>query len=60
MIVYYCPRCRNRNIVIYEDSFECKDCLLEFEKEDFDTIDDKMCILSLQEKKGILKVIKNL
>ena len=57
---YYCPRCSNRNIVEYEDSFECPLCILEFDKEEFDRTKDKTRILALQEKQGISEIFKDM
>jgi rubredoxin len=55
---YYCPRCGNKNIIEYEETFDCPICELEFDKKDFKLIEDKSSILSLQEKSGIAKVLK--
>ncbi len=58
MSYYFCPRCGSQNIVNYDDSFECSECRLEFDKKDFDEIEDKSCILSIEEKLGIVEVLK--
>jgi len=61
VVIYYCPRCGCKNIIEYEKSFDCTRCKdekgmpLEFDKEDFNTIEDKSNILSVQEKLDIIK-----
>ena len=59
MSTYYCPRCGNTEIIDYGDSFDCPICLREFEKKDFDTIEDKSKILSVEEKLGIIRELRN-
>ena len=58
MSYYYCPHCGNQNIVNNDDSFECSECRLEFDKKDFHEIEDKSNILSIEEKLGISQVLK--
>ena len=41
-----CPRCNGERIINYEDIIECLDCDLEFEKKDFELIEDKSNILA--------------
>ncbi|KKN48020.1 hypothetical protein LCGC14_0657060 [marine sediment metagenome] len=58
---YYCPRCGSKQIIEYPKSFDCTKCVdreglpLEFDKKDFDSIDDKLEILSVGEKLALLK-----
>ncbi len=54
-----CPRCNSERIIDYEDIIECLDCNLEFEKKDFELIEDKSNILAIQEKKAIVHELKN-
>jgi len=53
---YHCPRCKNENIIEYDDTFDCPACNQEFEKKDFDLFDEEN-ILSVQEKLNISKAI---
>jgi len=48
-----CPRCRSTKIVEYDTTFECRECKLEFKKENLVDLDDED-VLSVQEMKGIL------
>lgn len=48
-----CPRCRSTKIVEYDTTFECRECKLEFKKENLVGLDDDD-LLSVQEMKGIL------
>ena len=58
---YYCPRCKTRDIIEYDKSFDCILCKdekgmpLEFDKVDFDSIEDKANILSVQEKLALIR-----
>ena len=58
---YSCPRCGNKKIIDYPKSFDCPKCLdnegfpLEFDMEDFHTIEDKSEILSVREKLALFK-----
>ncbi|MFX1337755.1 MAG: hypothetical protein ACFFDK_04030 [Promethearchaeota archaeon] len=54
----HCPRCKNKRIIDYGDTFDCPLCHLEFEKKDFALFDDESNILSIEEKLEVLKVIK--
>jgi ribosomal protein S27AE len=54
---YHCPRCKSSKIYDYEERFDCMKCLLEFEKKDFETLDDED-ILSTQEKLKIVGMFK--
>lgn len=53
---YHCPRCGNKEIIEYSDSFDCPLCSLEFEKQDCDELEDAN-ILAVQEKLGIIKAL---
>ncbi len=61
LVQYYCPRCGRKDIIKYDKSFNCPECKdekgmpLEFDKEDFNTIEDKSNILSVQEKLAFIK-----
>ena len=61
---YYYPRCGNKKIIKYTTSFNCPKCLdnegfpLEFDMEDFHTIEDKSEILSVREKLAFLKAVE--
>jgi hypothetical protein len=61
---YYCPRCGCKEIVEYDNSFDCTICKdkggipLEFDKEDFDIIEDKTNILSVQEKLAFIRAFE--
>ncbi|MHA1107310.1 MAG: hypothetical protein ACTSPN_16585 [Promethearchaeota archaeon] len=48
-----CPRCGSTKIVEYDTTFECRECNLEFKKENLGGLDDAD-LLSVQEMKGIL------
>ena len=52
---YHCPRCGNKRVVEYEDSFDCPTCKLEFRKDDFGELADED-ILSLEEMDDFFKV----
>jgi len=54
-----CPRCFGENIKNYEKIIECLDCNLEFDKKDIISIEDKLSILSIQEKKKIIKTLSD-
>ena len=53
---YHCPRCNNTKLIVYDDSFDCPICMLEFEKKDFDIFEDDE-ILAVEEK---IKVVRAL
>lgn len=61
LVKFFCPRCGCRDIIEYDKSFNCPECKdqkampLEFDKEDFNTIEDKSNILSVQEKLAFIK-----
>lgn len=55
---FYCPRCGSKDIIDYADTLDCPKCLLEFDKKDFEEIDDKAAILSIKEKLSILNVFE--
>jgi len=61
LAAYYCPRCGCKKIIEYDKSFDCPLCRdnkgmpLEFDKEDFNNIDDKSHVLSKQEKLAFIK-----
>ena len=61
LVQYYCPRCGRKDIIEYDKSFDCPECKdekgmpLEFDKEDFNTIEDKSNLLSVQEKLAFIK-----
>ena len=48
-----CPRCKGKRLVIYDDSFDCIDCNLEFEKADLLLYEEEN-ILSIEEKLATL------
>ncbi|MBD3338036.1 MAG: hypothetical protein GF353_02935 [Candidatus Lokiarchaeota archaeon] len=50
---YHCPRCGSEDIVDYGETFDCKHCVLEFEKKDFDLIEDEANILAIEEKREV-------
>lgn len=50
---HLCPRCGSTKIVEYDTTFECRECNLEFKKENLEKVDDEN-LLSVQEMKGIL------
>ncbi|TXT58454.1 MAG: hypothetical protein BAJALOKI3v1_1310003 [Promethearchaeota archaeon] len=54
---YHCPRCKSTEIYDYGERFDCMKCLLEFEKKDFETLNDED-ILSVQEKLKIVSIFK--
>ena len=51
-----CPRCKEKNIINYEDSIECTDCRLEFEKKDIGILDESQ-ILAISEKLEFIRSI---
>ena len=55
----YCPRCGNTNIKEYDSSFDCPECKLEFEIDDFNSIKDKSSILSIEEKSSFTGTFKS-
>ncbi len=58
---FKCPRCGNARVIDYDDSFECPECKLEFEKEDFEGVEneeDLKNILSVQEKHEFLDAFR--
>ena len=70
--MYFCPCCGTKNIIDFGSTFVCCKCTydftskgkvyhqpLEFDKENFDSIEDKADILSIQETMGIVKVLAN-
>ena len=62
---YYCPRCGNTDIIEYSKSFDCPKCLdnegfpLEFDKEDFDRIENNSEILTVREKLAFLNAFED-
>ena len=54
---FHCPRCKNKKIIDYGDTFDCPICNLEFEKKDFELFDDESEILAIQEKLEVIKVL---
>lgn len=54
----HCPRCKNKKIIDYGDTFDCPICNLEFEKKDLETFEDESNILSIEEKLDVAKVLK--
>lgn len=48
-----CPRCGSAKIVEYDTTFECRECNLEFKKENLVDLEDED-VLSVQEMKGML------
>ena len=53
---YHCPKCGNKDIVEYTESFDCPSCKLEFDKKDCDELEDSQ-ILAIEEKLGVIKAI---
>jgi rubredoxin len=51
-----CPRCGSTKIVEYDTTFECRECNLEFKKENSIDLEDED-VLSVQEMKGILDTL---
>ena len=54
----HCPRCGNRQIILYEDTFECPKCKLEFYIKDLEQSDDDDQILSIEEMKNFYDIVK--
>lgn len=52
-----CPRCKGKKLVIYDESFDCITCHLEFEKADL-LLYNEEDILSIEEKSKIIDMIK--
>ncbi len=52
-----CPRCKGNDLMDYGESFDCKTCRLEFEKEDL-LLYDEDDVLSVEEKSKIIKGLK--
>lgn len=50
---FICPRCGSKKTIEYEDSFECLECNLEFNKVKDKDIDDDN-VLAIDEVKGIV------
>jgi len=55
---FKCPRCNGNNIIDYEDTFECLNCNLEFDKVSFKLIEEDN-ILSIEEKRAFLDIFKD-
>jgi len=55
---YYCPRCGTSEVVENPTSFDCAKCQLEFDKRDFESIEDKSSILSIKEKLDFIDTFK--
>ncbi|MBN1801091.1 MAG: hypothetical protein JW891_06250 [Candidatus Lokiarchaeota archaeon] len=53
----HCPRCQGKALAIYEKSFDCLVCQLEFEKKDLSLFDDEE-ILSIEEKLAFANGLK--
>ena len=51
---FYCLRCKNKNVIEYEDAIVCPTCELEFDKEDLLLFDDDV-VLSYEEKKEAVR-----
>ncbi len=49
-IQHHCPRCGSKKIMDYGNTFDCKICNLEFEKGDFEILEDEEDILAISEK----------
>ncbi|MFX1237177.1 MAG: hypothetical protein ACFFAS_14895 [Promethearchaeota archaeon] len=54
---FHCPRCGGKNLIMYDQSFDCVKCQLEFEKKDLDLYDDED-ILSIEEKLSFTREMK--
>jgi len=54
---FRCPRCKGKRLVIYDESFDCIDCNLEFEKADILRYDEED-ILSVEEKSRLIDSFK--
>ena len=54
---YQCPRCNNKKIISYENTIECPNCALEFDKADLDLLEENQ-ILSIKEKLSFIESIK--
>lgn len=48
----YCPRCKNTNVIEYDQTFDCPSCGLEFYKNSLSQFDDED-VLSVEEMSGI-------
>ncbi len=48
----HCPRCGNKQLIVYKDTFDCPPCKSEFEIKDLEQFDDDQ-IMSIEEKKRI-------
>jgi len=57
--IYYCPACKSKNVIEYEEMIECPSCNLEFFKEGLGEIADENK-LSVQELNGIAKAFDDL
>jgi hypothetical protein len=53
----YCPRCKNTEIIEYDETFDCPKCKLEFYKRSLSEFDDED-ILSIEELSGFKDGIK--
>lgn len=54
--IHTCPRCKEKNIINYEESIECTDCRLEFDKKDIEVLDESQ-ILAISEKLEFIRSI---
>ncbi len=57
--IYYCPVCKSKDVIEYEDMIECPSCNLEFFKDGLGEIADENK-LSVQELNGIVKAFDDL
>ena len=58
MVKYNCPYCNTDKVIVYEKYFQCRICKSKFDKLNFDSFEDKSDLLSINELKGIAKVLK--
>ena len=52
--IYYCPICKSKDIIEYDEYIECPRCKLDFFKDSLGEIDDENR-LSVQELDGFVK-----
>ena len=53
----HCPRCGNKQLIVYQDTFDCPKCNKEFEIKDLELFDNDQ-IMSIDEKKGFYEKSK--
>jgi transposase-like protein len=54
---YYCPRCKSKNLLVYDEIIECPQCQLTFTKKFLKELQDDS-ILAEEEKADFIHIFK--